>query len=105
MKMPLTIVLIVLFIAAPAVYAATADDILGTWNNEEKDAKIEIFKCSDKYCGKIVWLKIPDYPEGSKDGAPGTPKLDHKNPDPILKKAPVIGLEIVKGFVFAGDSK
>jgi len=60
--------------------AVGSDDILGVWNNQEKDAKIEIQKCGEKYCGKIVWLKEPNYPEGSKDGLPGSPKTDHNNP-------------------------
>jgi uncharacterized protein (DUF2147 family) len=94
----------VLLFAAVSVYAAGADDILGVWNNEEKDAKIEIFKCGEKYCGKIVWLKEPNYPAGSKEGTPGTPKLDHNNPDPTLRTKPIIDLRIVHDFVFAGDS-
>jgi len=83
--------------------AAGADDIVGVWFNGEKDAKIEIAKCAEKYCGKIVWLKEPNYPEGSKDGTPGTPKLDHNNPDGLLKKDPILGLQIVYDFTFAGD--
>jgi uncharacterized protein (DUF2147 family) len=88
-----------------SVQAADDDAILGIWNNQEKDAKIEIFKCSGRYCGKIVWLKEPNYAEGSKDGVPGTPKLDHNNPDPKSRNNPVIGLEIVRGFTSAGDNK
>ncbi len=84
-------------------WAAQADDILGVWFNGEKDARIEIIKCGDRYCGKVVWLREPDYPEGSKDGVPGTPKLDHNNPDPSLRKVPIIGLQIVHDFRYAGD--
>lgn len=39
--------------AAAAAYAVQADDILGVWNNEEKDAKIEIFRCNGKYLSLI----------------------------------------------------
>ncbi len=88
-----------------SAHAAGADDILGVWNNQEKDAKIEIVKCGDAYCGKIVWLKEPVYPPGSNEGVPGTPKLDHNNPDPALKKRPVMGLEIMHGFTFSGGSR
>jgi uncharacterized protein (DUF2147 family) len=85
-------------------YAASPDDILGLWNTEENKAKVEIFKCANKYCGRIVWLKDPDYPAGSKEGAPGTPKVDHNNPDPGLRKRPVMGLQFMEGFAFAGDN-
>lgn len=97
------IALLSMLLVAVSAFAASADDILGVWNNQEKDARIEIFKCGEKYCGRIVWLKTPDYPEGSKEGAPGTPKLDHNNPDANLRARPIIGLRIVNDFIFAGD--
>jgi len=95
---------LVILLAAMPAYATNDDGILGVWYNSEKDAKIEIFKCDNKYCGKIVWLKVPNYTEDSKDGVPGTPKLDHNNPDPSLKSKPILGLEIVHDFVYIGDS-
>jgi len=87
-----------------ACYAAGGDDILGVWNNAEKDAKIEMFKCGDKYCGKIIWMKEPNYPAGSTEGTPGTPRLDNHNPDPAHRTRPIFGLQIVHNFVFAGDN-
>ena len=98
------IAVLVMLLTASFVFAASNDDILGVWDNQEKDAKIEIFKCGDKYCGKIVSLKNPDYPEGSTEGKPGTPKLDHHNPDSALRSRPIIGLQIVNDFVYAGDN-
>lgn len=103
-KLIMGILLPLLFIALTA-YAADNDAILGIWNNQEKDAQIEIFKCSDQYCGKIVWLKEPNYPEGSKDGVPGTPRRDHNNPDPKSRNNLIMGLEIVRGFTYGGESK
>ncbi|MHB8844233.1 MAG: DUF2147 domain-containing protein [Nitrospirota bacterium] len=97
--------IIITMTAASSSIAANADDILGVWFNGEKDAQIEIFKCGEKYCGKIVWMKEPNYPAGEKDGVPGTPRLDHRNPDPAHRKDPVQGLQIVHDFVFAGDDR
>ena len=102
MKSTLFLMTIVLSIAASCL-AAHRDDILGVWNNEEKDAKIAIFRCEVKYCGKIVFLKEPNYPAGSKDGTPGSPRLDNNNPDAAKRFTPIIGLWIVNDFVFAGD--
>jgi len=85
-------------------HAAGGDDILGVWNNQEKDGKIELFKCGEKYCGRIVWMKEPNYPAGSKEGTPGTPRLDHNNPKPALRKTPLQGLQIVHDFVFVGGN-
>jgi uncharacterized protein (DUF2147 family) len=105
MKNIISSVFLVILLAAIPAYAASGDDILGVWNNGEKDAKIEIFKCVEKYCGTIVWLKVPNYPEDSKDGVPGTPKLDHNNPDISLRAKPILGLEIVHDFMYKGDNK
>jgi uncharacterized protein (DUF2147 family) len=98
------IAVLAMLLTAASAFAASGDEILGVWNNQEKDARIEIFKCGDKYCGKIISLNEPNYPAGSRDGTPGTPKHDHKNPDPALRSRPIIGLQIVNDFVFAGDS-
>jgi uncharacterized protein (DUF2147 family) len=93
-----------IILATASAYAAGPHDILGVWNTEERDAKIEIYKCGIKYCGKIVWLKEPTYPAGSKEGIPNTPMLDHNNPDLELRKTPLVGLPILLDFVFAGDN-
>jgi uncharacterized protein (DUF2147 family) len=85
-------------------HAVGGDDILGIWINEEKDAKIEVFRCGEKYCGRITALNEPNYPAGSKDGVPGTPRLDHNNPDPAKRSKPIIGLLIMNDFVHAGDN-
>jgi uncharacterized protein (DUF2147 family) len=83
--------------------AANSDDILGVWNDAEKDAKIEIFKCENRYCGKIVFAKEPNYPAGSTEGIPGSPRRDHNNPDKAKRSRPIIGLQIMNDFTFAGD--
>jgi uncharacterized protein (DUF2147 family) len=97
-------ILLFLFSLTAGAHAAGPDDILGVWNNQEKDAKIEIYKCGSACCGKVVWLKEPVYPVDSQEGVPGTEKLDHNNPAPALRKRPVMGLEIMHGFTFDGGN-
>lgn len=74
-----------------------ADDILGVWLNEDKDAHVEVYKEGDKYFGKIVWLKFPN------DEVTGKPKVDDENPDENLQNEPVLGLVLLKDFVFDED--
>jgi len=74
-------------------FAQNKDAILGQWINPTGEAHIEIFKKDAKYFGKIIWLKTP------KDEK-GNPKTDVKNPDDKLKSRPVLGMEILKDFVF-----
>lgn len=76
-----------------------ADDILGVWMNEDKDAQVEIYKDNGKYFGKIVWLLNPIDEETNK------PKLDDKNEDVSLRDRPVMGLLLLKDFVFDGDDE
>ncbi|MBN2638696.1 MAG: DUF2147 domain-containing protein [Bacteroidales bacterium] len=74
-----------------------ANDIVGLWLTQDKDSHVEIYKEGDKYFGKIVWLKDPN------DDKTGKPKLDDKNPDPALQSRPVLGLNLLKDFVFDDD--
>lgn len=76
-----------------------ADDIVGIWYNEQRTAKIEVYKERDHYFGKIVWLQV------TLDTITGKPRTDKYNPDPKLRDVPMIGLVIVKNFVFNGDDE
>jgi len=76
-----------------------ADDILGVWLNEDKDAHVEIFKDGDKYFGKIIWLKNPIREETGK------PKLDKENEDESLRTRPVMGMLLLSDFEFDGDDE
>ena len=80
------------------------DKVLGRWHTPEDKSIIEIFKCDDRYCGKIVDLKEKVYPDDDGRGMAGTPKVDRDNPDEKLRKRPIIGLELMSGFSFNGSS-
>jgi uncharacterized protein (DUF2147 family) len=82
-----------------AAQEVKADDVLGVWLNEDKDAHIQIYKEGDKYFGKIIWLKEPIDPDTGK------PKVDDKNDDPKLQNRPIMGLLLLKDFVFDGDDE
>jgi len=77
---------------------SAADKILGvytTFNDETKleSSRIEIFKATNgKYYGKIVWLKEPN--------ENGKPKVDDENPDKALQSKPILGLQLLKAFVY-----
>ena len=80
-----------------ALFAQTSDPIERLWLNEEKTAKIQVYKATDgKYYGKIVWLKEP-----LRDGKP---KIDMNNPKNEHKNDPIMGLLILKGFKKSGTT-
>ena len=89
------IALLVMFFAVNA-FGEESDAVLGIWYNEEKTSGIEIFRCTDTYCGRIVWLKNPLNTEGKE-------KVDSKNPDESLKARKLMGLQILSGFRYSGD--
>ena len=78
--------------------AQTANAVLGIWKNGEGTAMIQVYEKSDKYYGKIVWLKIPN-------DANSKPKTDINNPNEKLQSRPLKGLENLIGFVFKGNNK
>jgi uncharacterized protein (DUF2147 family) len=85
-------------------FAATPDGVLGIWKTDGGDSQLELFKCGDKVCGKIVWLKVPKYID-SEDGPVGKTKFDRKNPNPALRNRPILGLQVATGFTAKGDNR
>jgi uncharacterized protein (DUF2147 family) len=92
-----------LLLSTTTVSDAGSGGILGIWKTERDESKVEVYRCGDKICGKIVWLKRPVYTDDS-DGQVGTPIIDRKNPDPNLNNRPLIGLQIMQGFSELGDA-
>ncbi|RZL48806.1 MAG: DUF2147 domain-containing protein [Pedobacter sp.] len=86
-------ILFLIIASAHSVFAQNKDDILGKWLNSSGEGQIEIFKKGDKYFGRLSWIKEPN-------DANGKPKTDVKNPTASLRSKPILGLEIVKNFVF-----
>jgi uncharacterized protein (DUF2147 family) len=87
-----------------SVYAQTPTAIVGKWMVQEKDVQIEIYPCDGKYCGKIVWLKEPNYPADDPKGMAGKSKVDRENPDPAKKSQPTMGMNLVWGFTYSGGN-
>jgi uncharacterized protein (DUF2147 family) len=94
------VVFLVALATAPVAFSQEPESssirILGNWLTAEGESKIEIYRCdSVTLCGKIVWLRDP-----LKNGKP---VVDDKNPEDTLRSRPVMGLELLRGFTYAGD--
>jgi len=102
----LIIICILAFFTPHSSSAAFSDggDILGLWEVEEGDGRIEIFSCADKFCGRIAWQKEPCYPIGDKGGMGGKPLLDRENPKKELRGRQQLGLVIMEGYTFRGNN-
>jgi uncharacterized protein (DUF2147 family) len=69
----------------------------GTWLTQDRDARIRISHCGRGLCGAIVWLRDP-----LDDGKPS---LDKNNPNPALRKRPLLGLRLFHDMAAAGRHK
>lgn len=81
-----------LTITASAATAQTADDAFGTWRHPDNGSHVQMYKCGDGLCAKIV---------KSGDGQ----KTDDKNPDPAKKTRAIEGLVIMSGAKKTGDKE
>jgi uncharacterized protein (DUF2147 family) len=91
-------------LAATTAFGDNADDVVGPWKTDGDRSAIEIYGCGEKLCGKVAWLKNPNY-VSSKDGPVGSTKVDRKNPDPTLRNRPIIGLQVIEGLTATGDNR
>jgi len=72
-----------------------SDKVVGSWFNEDKTSKIEIYKAGETYSGKIVWLaELEKNPERK-------PK-DKNNPKPELRNRYILGMDIITGLRYTG---
>ena len=100
MSMKKKIVLYAFLLLNASAFSQTpvASEIIGTWISNLSKGHVEIRKDSvgDKYHGVLIWLKAPNYPDG-------TPKLDKNNPDKTLRTQPLLGLVVLKNLSFVKD--
>jgi uncharacterized protein (DUF2147 family) len=93
------IALLAALLAAPSARAQDAGAPTGIWLTQAGDARVRVSKCGGGICGVIVGLREPI------DPATGKPQADDKNPNPALRRRPIIGLPLFSGMHPAGPNK
>src|SRR3989440_12980351 len=93
------IALLAALLAAPSARAQDAGEPTGIWLTQAGDARVRVSKCGGGICGVIVGLREPI------DPATGKPQVDDKNPNPALKRRPIIGLPLFSGMHASGAGK
>jgi uncharacterized protein (DUF2147 family) len=91
-------------VAAATLMAMTAPASAGSgpfgiWAMSNGKVTVQVTECGPELCGTIVRLKEPI----SK--IDGKPKIDRENPDPALRRRPLLGLAILIGMKAAGNKK
>jgi uncharacterized protein (DUF2147 family) len=88
-----------LLFGAPGARAQAGGEVSGIWLTQAADARVRVTKCGAGICGVVIWLKTPI------DPATGQPQADDKNPNPSLRRRPIIGLPLFSGMRPDGDNK
>lgn len=74
----------------------SANAIVGTWESDQKDVRMEYFQDGDHYSARLLWgNKIVE-----TDNV--TSKKDAKNPDPGLRTRNIIGIVSLTGLRWDG---
>lgn len=76
-----------------ASWAQQSPEILGRWLTESRKGAVEIYRCADRFCGKVVWIK------------PGEPQTDELNPNPTLRARAICGLVLMGNFKPSGKGE
>ncbi|WP_298710013.1 DUF2147 domain-containing protein [Chitinophaga sp.] len=97
--MKIYIAALLLLLAVPGAAIAQADAVNGVWLNEEKDAKVQVYRNGDKFFGKLIWMAHPLEDDGK------TPRRDAKNTNSALRSRPLLNLVILTGFAYDADDK
>lgn len=85
MRQRLAALAIAATVMLPGVSSAqTAGDAFGVWRHPENGSHVEMYKCGENLCAKIV--KVVD-----------AQKTDDKNPDAARRGRPIVGLVIMSG--------
>ncbi|MFD1033914.1 DUF2147 domain-containing protein [Sphingomonas hankookensis] len=77
-----------------AVPASAATPIAGRYLTEDGAGVIEVGRCGNRVCGRLVRILKSE---------PNAPKTDVNNSDPALRSRPILGMPILSNFADAGS--
>ncbi|AII54023.1 DUF2147 domain-containing protein [Hymenobacter sp. APR13] len=81
-----------------AVRPATAQTPpLGVWADDSGDSHIELYRCGEQLCGRLVWLRNPA-------DANGKPRLDVKHPSPERHTQPLLSLTVLQNLRYNAET-
>ena len=64
---------------------------LGVWMDDSGDSHIELYRCGEELCGRLVWLREPT-------AADGKPRLDQRNPTAARRTQPLLSLTVLRNL-------
>jgi uncharacterized protein (DUF2147 family) len=91
-----TVLLLFMLFTSSLAIAQNPDEVIGKWQSAHGNGRIQIYKKGDLYFGKIIWMNEPNDESGK-------PKVDINNPNKALQSQPILGLEVLRDFIYKGD--
>ena len=76
--------------------SARADELDGFWMDSHGEVVLEVQRCGQQMCAKVVLLRLPSVPDRK-------PLKAYRNPDPALQNRQVCGLRVIEGFTKQPD--
>lgn len=92
----ISVVLVLLIVFATNLKAQNESDIVGQWESDKKDVRMEFFNTGTSYSARLLWGNLIV----EKDGI--TSKKDVKNPDAKLRSRDIIGITSLTGLKWDG---
>src|SRR5262245_38783459 len=89
-RLPAAVAAVMALAACGSACARSAEDAFGLWLHPEDGSKIEFYKCG----GEGLCAKLTKVTDGQR--------TDDKNPDPVKRGRPIIGLVIMENAKRAG---
>lgn len=72
-----------------------ADDVLGKWQNLEKNLIVEVYRDGNHFKGRLLWFK-----NSNEKTNPSYTWLDINNPDPALRNRKILGMDVLQKLVY-----
>jgi uncharacterized protein (DUF2147 family) len=90
--------LLVLFIVITGFDSnPVADRLIGVWESEEKNLRIQMLEEDGQFVGKMLWFQC------SSESVMHAYR-DTENPDPSLTSRPLVGMKLVEKLSYHGDN-
>lgn len=99
LRLGLAATILTLFNPSCGAFAQESGDPTGIWLTQAGDAKVKVSRCGPGICGTVVWLRDP------VDPTTGKAAVDDKNPNPSLRRRPMIGLPLFSTMHPSGVSR
>lgn len=103
MKKLLSTAVVLFAMMSGAAHADKKNGTFGIWLTDGGESKVEVYPCGASLCGKIIWLKEPNY--GTAHPLAGQAKRDRNNKNKARHTTPIIGLQILSKSKWDADDQ